>query len=180
MKESFARVDDALIDRVFQPLVDWIEYRTEFDVFRVARVCIDLAALAWILSQAGNLAQAVGGGNLGLQGFQFAVIVLGLSAMLVLRRLFERTGGRGAGSMGLAANPLRPGMQVHRAACLLWLIGLLVKTVASPFGLAALTLLALGVFATTAVYVGSCSNRPPKRRESRKCDWNLRLAAATR
>jgi hypothetical protein len=132
------------------------------------------------VSQAGSLAHAVGGGNLGLQGFQFAVIVLGLSAILVLRRLFERTGGGGTGRMGVAANPLRAGMQAHRAACLLWLIGLLVKTAASPFGLAAVTLLALGVFATTAVYVGSCSNRPTKRRESRNGGWNPRLAAATR
>ena len=180
MNEGFAQLDDALIDRVFQPLADWVEHHTEFDVFRIARLCIDLAALAWIVSQAGNVAKTAASGNLALEAFQFGVIVLGLSAISVLRRLFERAGGTGRGRMGACANPLRAGMQVHRAACLCWLIGLLVKTGASPAALGTVALLALAVFATAAVYVGSCQNRPRTGRESRHLSWNARLAPVRR
>jgi len=180
MKEGFARVDDALIDRVFQPLVDWIGDNTAFNGCRVARACIDLAALAWILSQTGNVARSVEAGNLRLEIFQFALIVVGLKAILVLRTLFQRMDGTRAARMGGAENPLRAGMQVHRAVCLLWLIGLLVKTGASPTGLESLALLAIGVFATMGVYVGACSNPPPQRRESRTDEWGGRLAALRR
>jgi hypothetical protein len=71
-------------------------------------------------------------------------------------------------------------MHVHRAACLIWLIGLLAKTMALPAGLASMALLGVGVFATMAMYAGSCSNRPTDRREIRKGRWVLRPVAVRR
>jgi hypothetical protein len=160
MKGSFAHVDGALIDRIFQPLVDWIGDHTTFDGFRVARICVDLAALAWILSTLGGMAETAASGTLASESVQFAMIALVLGAMSVLRALFQRTGG--------GPNPLRAAMHTHRAICLLWLLGLLVKTAASPPGLAAMALLTMGAFATTAFYAAACSNPPTKRRVSRK------------
>jgi hypothetical protein len=162
MQVSLARADDALIDCVCQPLVEWIERRTALDCFGVARLCTDLSALAWILSQLGSVSAAAGTGTLGLKVFQFALIVLGLGAILVLRTTFERVGGAASGR----PNPLRAAMYVHRLACLLWLTGLSVKTVMSLSGFGSLALLAVGGFATMAAYVGACSNHPPKRRQT--------------
>jgi len=90
-----------------------------------------------------------------------------------VRTPFERAGG---GRKGAQANPLRASMYTHRLGCLLWLTGLSIKTVATPVGFGSLALFAVGAFATLAVYVGACSNRPPKWREQRKDSWNARTA----
>jgi len=173
MLDQVARADDGLIDRVCQPLVDRIGQHADIDCFKVARVCTDLSALAWILSQASVTAAAVGNGVVGFEAFQCALILLGLGSITVLRTLFERAGG---GRKGSQANPLRASMYTHRLACMLWLIGLLIKTAMTPVGFGSLALFAVGAFATLAVYVGACSNRPPQRREQRENSWNLRTA----
>jgi hypothetical protein len=167
MSERFRRVDDALIDQVFEPLANWIGQRSTFGAFRLARLCIDAATLSWITCQLASVAAAVRSGNLPAQLSRYGLAVLGFMALSILRRVFERTDGTGA-----RANPLREGMHIHRVACLLWILGLLVKTAGEPTGLESLALLAVGTFATAAVYIRACSNLPRKRRNAaRRWSW---------
>jgi hypothetical protein len=175
MQEHIARVDTALIDRLCQPLVDWVCQHAAFDCFKMARVCTDLSALAWILSQTPGAAAAFGTAPFGYEVFQFALIVLVLGAITVLRTLFERAGGTRQGGQ---ANPLRAVMYTHRFGCLLGLTAVFVKTAMTPIGFVELALLAVSGFATLAVYVGACSNRPPKRSEHRADNWSWRPAEA--
>ncbi len=177
MRESLARADDALIDCACQPLVEWIDQHMAIDCFGVARLCIDLSALAWILSQVGGMVTAAGAGTPALEVSQFAVMVLGQGAIMVLRTIFERAGRAGSGRRDGRMNPLRAAMYTHRLACLFWLTGLLVKTATGPAGFGALALLAVGGFATAAVYVGACSNRPQKLRKRGTDSWRRRAAA---
>jgi hypothetical protein len=166
MKDALERLDDALIDRVFQPLADWLDQHVALDIFRVARTLVDLASLMWICAEA---AERFDGS--GLAFAHFTVIVLGLWALSTLRKVFERPAGTRA-----QANPLRAGMNVHRAACLFWLLALLAKTAEAPADLAPLALLAVGVFATSALYIGACTKPPPKWRESRTFAWSASKA----
>ena len=174
MKENFTRVDDALIDRVFQPLADWMNDRMALGPNRAARFAIDLASLAWIIAQLGDVAHAVQMHDVRECTFLGFAVVLGLWAFGILRGVFRRADG--AAGAQAQANPLRPAMQVHRAACLFWMIALMVKTIAAPAGFGALALLAVGVFATAAVYIGACTNRPPKWREEREFSRKPALA----
>lgn len=161
MRAALTRLDDTLIDRVFQPLVDWMSEHLSLDCFLVARVCTDMAALAWVVSQAGDVVTALGSADSSPATLRFVLLVLGLGAITVLRTLFQHVGS--GGKAAARANPLRAGMQVHRFMCQFWLVGLLAKTAAAPFGLAAMGLLAVGMCATLAAYFGACSNPPPKR-----------------
>ena len=175
MQDSLARLDDALIDRVFQRAVDRITRHVATDCFRLACVGTDLSALAWILSRAGDIAEAARSGAPLDVGFQSALLILGLGAMTVLRTPFQRAGGAAGGRGRL--NPLRAGMQIHRLICLFWLVGLAVKAAWAPAGLEPMALLAMGLSATVAVYVGACSNPPPRRREQRVGNWGRRAPA---
>ncbi len=170
MKDVVERLDDALIDRVFQPLADWLDHHIAFGIFRAARGAIDLASLMWICAEARDASAAAR--YPGLMLFHFAVIVAGLWSLSTLRGLFPRTKGAREGG----ANPLRAAMQLHRAACLFWMIGLAIKTASAPNGFEALALFAVGVFATSAVYLGACSTPPPKPRESRTFAWSASKA----
>jgi hypothetical protein len=163
MSERFRRVDNALIDHVFEPLANWIGQRSTFGAFRLARLCIDAAALSWIVCQLAPAAGAVGSGNLPIRVARFGLVVLGFMALSILRRVFERIEGAGG-----RANPLREGMHVHRVACLFWILGLLVKTAGDPPSTNSLALIAVGAFVTAAVYIGACSNPPPKRRNAER------------
>jgi hypothetical protein len=165
MRDVLARVDDALIDRVFQPLVDWMDHHTEIGIFRAARFCVDLASLMWICAEANGFAGGSGFDGSGSIAFRFAIVVAGLWALSSLRGLFQRSDD------ARAANPLRAGMRTHRAACLFWMIALSIKTAHAPNGFEALALLAVGAFATSAVYIGACTTAPPKRRERRSARW---------
>jgi hypothetical protein len=166
MRGNFASLDGALIDKVCQPIIDWFAQHVAIDCFRVARICIDLSALAWIVSQASDAAASPGSVP---QGIQFGLIVVGLGAIMMLRATFQRAGG------GRQPNPLRAAMFAHRLACLLWLTALLAKSTTMPAGLASMALFAVGGFATVALYVGACSNPPPTRREIRidREQWRL-------
>ena len=62
MLRRFAALDDTLIDRWFQPLADQITGRFGIGRFRAATLCIDGAAFAWLLSQAGALAATAAAG----------------------------------------------------------------------------------------------------------------------
>ncbi len=174
MRKIFTHVDDALIDTVCQPAVDQISAITTFGCYRISRVCLDLSSLAWIMSQAGAAAAAAKSEIPGLMALQGVVIVLGLGAISTLRSVFGRSGA----PSGLA-NPLRQAMTVHRLGCLLWLTLLVTRILMTPSTVASLTLFAVGVFATTAVYIGACSNRPPRRRPVSVGSWQPVAARGT-
>jgi hypothetical protein len=121
----------------------------------VACFCVDLASLGWIASRAGSLSDAVAEWNAGGALLDCAVFLLGLAALISLRTLFRRAGGK-------QGNPLRPAMQPHRAVVLLLLVTGLLQLHAP--GLAEAAYLAMLVFAASALYLGACSERPPVRR----------------
>ena len=81
MQESIARLDDALIDRVCQPVVDRLAAVWSVDCFGLARSWNDAAALAWILSE-WNRAKfdAFATGNAALASAQGVLIIIGLAA----------------------------------------------------------------------------------------------------
>ncbi len=162
MTERFTLLDDALIDRLFQPLADWMDRHLALGTNRAARIGIDLACLAWICAQAGAAADALAGHDVPSCFARAVLVVVGLWAFTILRNVFQRPDRDARARIRAQANPLRPGMQLHRAACLFWMIGLAVKSIMAPSGFGSLALLAVGVFATAAVYIGACTNHPPK------------------
>ena len=177
MRERFTQVDDALIDRLFQPLADWLDHHLALGTNRAARAAIDLATLAWVCAQAGAAAQALGSQDVRSSVIGGAVMVAGLWAFTILRNVFQRTDSEAKARVRAEANPLRPAMQLHRAACLFWMIALLFKTLVVPADFGALALLAVGAFATAAVYIGACTNHPPKWREAREAGQEMAFAA---
>jgi hypothetical protein len=178
MQESIARLDDALIDRVCQPVVDRLAAALSVDCFRLARSCNDAAALAWILSQAGRVTDAFATGNVALAGAQGALIIIGLAALTTLRRVFDGKQGSRS-SPGARANPLRPAMFLHRLGCLLWLGAQMLSTITRPSGLAEILIVVMGLMTTASVYVGACSSPPPERQARTRTsrDWLWRAAA---
>jgi hypothetical protein len=166
MKKDFEWLDDTLIDRLFQPLADWMNDRMALGPNRAARGAIDLASLCWILAQLSDVADAVHRHDVRTCVFLGLAVILGLWAFSILRNVFQRADGANRAGAQAQANPLRPGMQLHRVICLFWMIGLTVKTIMEPTDFTALALLAVGVFGTGAVYIGACANHPPKRRET--------------
>jgi hypothetical protein len=174
MQKSLVHLDDILIDTVCQPIVDRIAEVVATDCFRIARVCLDISALAWILSQADDAITAANVGILGIEAFQYALIVAGLGAIMVLRSVFERAGGSRSRGQSEQSNPLREVMYIHRVITLLALVSVLIQTVLAPMDFASAALLAMQAFAAIALYMGACSNRPPKR-----CDYRLGNAWAT-
>lgn len=155
MQASFTRLDDALIERLFQPLADTIMNRFGLDRLRAACLCLDGASLAWIISQAGALGQAVSGWNAGTACLHVLLLILGLAAMTSLRSLFQRISTRGA-------NPLRSAMVPHRGLALALLIG----QALTVYGLAGWAELAMLGLAAAALYLSACRPRPPVRRSA--------------
>ncbi len=162
VKEKYRQVDDGLIDRVFQPVVDCVAERTSLNCYTLARLCIDLSAFAWVLSQSSDIIAAIQSGNSGPAAFRATLLLLGLGSLMVLRTLFQRSG---AGNQ--CANPLRGGMHVHRFVCLFWVMGLIFKVAIDPSDFDIWAALASGLCGTSAVYFAACSNRPPVRRSVR-------------
>ncbi len=169
MRESIARLDNALIDGVCQPTVDRLATDMSVDCFWLARGCNDAAALAWILSKAGGIADAFARGNVALAATQSALVVIGLAALTTLRRVFD---GKQAprSSAGARANPLRPAMFPHRLGCLLWLGAQMLGTTSNPTGWSSILKIVVGLMTTASLYVGACS-APPPRRQYRNWIW---------
>jgi hypothetical protein len=165
MPNLFARGDDILIDKLCQPAADRLFWTWEIDCFRIARFCTDISALAWIVSQARGVVAAPETGPSGIVVFQFALIMIGLGAIMTVRCLFERDGRAGGTSRARPFNPLRAKMFGHRLICILGLVNLLVQTILSPVEIASVASLTTQFFLTTAVFMGACSNRPPAHRE---------------
>lgn len=176
MQERIAQLDDALIDRVCQPIVNRLATGMPVDCYRLARLCNDAAALAWILSQAKGVANALATGNTALAGAQGALIIIGLAALTTLRRVFEgKQGGRS--STAVRANPLRAAMFLHRLGCLLWLGTQLLGAVMRPLGFTEMLIIGMSLMTTASVYVGACSTPPPEHRTQTSRDRFSRPAA---
>jgi hypothetical protein len=158
MRKTFAPLDDVLIERLFQPVSDLITYRIGINRTATACFCTDVACLAWIVSRVRELSNAVGAWNAGAAFLDLTLLLLGLVALVSLRMLFRRAGG-------LQANPLRQGMQPHRAIVLVMLASGLVQ-LHTPI-MAGAADLAMLMCATSALYLGACAERPPMRR-----DWS--------
>ena len=163
MKQQFALLDDALIDGLFQPWADRIAERWKLSSFQLARLFLDVAAVALILSQA---AHAPGTAALDQSvPYLYSVLVLvpGLAAMTILRSEFRRTENNTGTHRSPAANPLRIGMHWHRIVCFFWLMVLVLQMSQTPPRLEGAALLGVGLFATLAVYFAACFSRLPKR-----------------
>jgi hypothetical protein len=155
MRKTFAPVDDALFERLFQPAADLMAHRVGLSRTAAACFCIDLASLSWIASRAGGLSGAVAEGNIGGAALEVSLLLLGLVALISLRTLFRRAAGK-------QGNPLRLAMRPHRAVVLLMLVARLLQLQVP--GLAAAGDVAMLVFAASALYLGACAERPPIRR----------------
>ena len=155
MRKTFAPVDDVLIERLFQPASDLITQRIGLSRAKAACFCIDLASLSWIASRVRGISGSVTEWNASGAFLDFALLLLGLVALISLRTLFRR-------AVGKHGNPLRLAMQPHRAVVLMMLIARLVQLQAPGLGEAAD--LAMLVFAASALYLGACTERPPIRR----------------
>lgn len=156
MRKVLARFDDALIERLFQPLADTLSDRIGLNRSAAACRCLDAASIAWILSQAGALSDAVTRWDAESAFPRIVLLLLGLAALSSLRTLFRRIGA------GQKANPLRVAMQPHRCVVLV----LLVATLPEAIGLGGLADLAMLGFATCALYIGACATRPPVERRA--------------
>jgi hypothetical protein len=155
MRKTFAPLDDVLIERLFQPMVDLVVQRIGFCRSAVACLCLDLAALSWIVSRAGGLSNAVAGWDAVGAFFDLAFLLLGLAALISLRTLFRKA----RGNLG---NPLRAAMRPHRAIVLLMLASQLIQPQAP--GMTDVADIAMLAFAAAALYLGACTERPPVRR----------------
>ena len=151
MRKAFASLDDVLIEALFQPTSNVVRQR--FGVSRgfAACFCVDLASLAWIVSRTPELACVVGAWDACRAFLDVSILLLGLVALVVLRRLFRRMADR-------RGNPLRVAMRPYRAIVLLMLLAHVVQRAppehADPAGIAMLA------FAAAALYLGACSEPP--------------------
>jgi hypothetical protein len=166
MRKTFAPLDDALIERLFQPASDLIANRIGINRTAATCFCIDVACLAWIISRMRELSDDVGAWSAGAAFLDMALLLLGLIALVSLRVLFRRAGRS-------AANPLRQSMQPHRAIVLLMLASGLVQL--HTLTMAGAADLAMLMCATSALYLGACAERPPVRR-----GWPLAVRASSR
>lgn len=155
MIARFARLDDALFDRFFQPASDMIAHRAGIARTIAACWCVDAASLSWIGSRVPSLSETVKAWHATQAFTGLAMLMLGLVALLSLRTLFRRAGSK-------SANPLRAAMRSHRAIALLMLLAQFAQL--RGFGLADLADLAMLIFAVAAMYLGACAERPPVRR----------------
>jgi hypothetical protein len=155
MRKTFEPIDDLLIERLFQPVLDMVAHRTGLSRPAACCFCVDMASLAWIVSRVRELSDAIGKWDLGSAFVDVAILMLGLVALVCLRTLFRRAGNK-------QANPLRPAMQPHRAVMLLMLAARVVQ-LRVPTLMAAADLSML-LFAASALYLGACVERPPMRR----------------
>jgi hypothetical protein len=166
MQHTFVRLDDALIERLFQPLADILSLRMALDRLRVAGLFLDAASIAWILSQAGSLTSAVTQWQAGTASLRAVLLLLGLVALISLRVAFRRVGTRSG------ANPLRRVMLPHRGM----VVALLVARLVGLTGFAGAADLVMLGCAACALYLGACVSRPTVVRRSR---WLATAGAAS-
>ena len=155
MRKTFAPLDDALFEKLFQPVSDFMSHRLGLGRATTACHFIDVASLAWIVSRAQGLSKSVTAWDAAASFGDMAMLLLGLLALLSLRTLFRRAGRK-------QANPLRQVMQPHRAIVLMMLAARLTQLHISA--LADVADLAMLICAASALYLAACAERPPLRR----------------
>jgi len=155
MRFRFSVLDDALIERVFQPVSNAMADRAGLERHRAACLCADAASIGWILSQVQCLSDSVLGWDVASAVPRLLLLMLGLAALVGLRNLFLRA-PRGA------ANPLRLTMRPHRAVVLLMLVARMTQPNAA--GMTDFADMAMLGFAAAGLYLGACTARPPLRR----------------
>jgi hypothetical protein len=155
MRKTFAPLDDALIDRLFQPVADCITCRSGIRRVTVACFCLDVASLSWILAQAPAASRAALAWDRGTAFVNICFLLLGLVALVSLRMLF----GRARAQRG---NQLRMALRPHRAIVLLMLVARLLEFQLP--GLAETADIAMLTLVTSALYLGACGDPPPVRR----------------
>jgi hypothetical protein len=157
MRKTFAPFDDVLIERLFQPVSDFVANRIGVGPGSAACFCIDIASLSWIVSRIGGLSDAVATRDSGSASLDVVVLLVGLVALVSLRTLFRRASGK-------RANPLRLMMQPHRAIVLVMMIARIVQW--NGASVASVADLGMLLFAASALYLGACAERPPVRRRA--------------
>src|ERR1700761_5307857 len=114
MRRFFGPLDDALFERLFQPLTSLLTHRFGMRRRGAACVFLDLATIGWILARVGGLSRAVVAWDASTAFIRLGLLLLGLVALISLRSLLRRVGDRNA-------NPLRVSMMPHRAVILMLL-----------------------------------------------------------
>jgi hypothetical protein len=155
MRKTFARLDDVLIERLFQPAADLITNWIRIGCGPAACFCLDLASLSWIVSRAPRLSAAMAAYDGRSAFLDLSFLLLGLVALISLRTLFRRMRGK-------QGNPLRMAMQPHRAVVLIMLAARLLQ-IQAP-GLPDAADVAMLTFVTFALYLSACASQPPVRR----------------
>src|ERR1700712_782035 len=105
MRKTFEPIDDLLIERLFQPVLDMVAHRTGLSRPAACCFCVDMASLAWIVSRVRELSDAIGKWDPGSAFVDIAILMLGLVALVCCARCFG----------GLGTNrPIRCGRQCSR------------------------------------------------------------------
>ena len=157
MRRFFVPLDDALFDRLFQPLTALLRYRFGLPRRRVARICVDVATAAWVLARGCGVSRALTENDVTMIRAKSAVLLMGLGALVSLRLLLARAPDG-------TANPLRSTMQPYRAVILLLLSAHLLQPVA-PLQRDILDIVML-LCTTAALYLAACAEAPPPRRRA--------------
>lgn len=158
MRKTFGLLDDVLIERLFQPVADFLAHRLGLGRMSAARICLDIAAIGWILSQARALSDVVLAWDVGVSFLRLLLLLIGLVVLINLRAVFARIAGAGN------TNPLRVAMLPHRAIVLV-MVAARLGGLHRP-GLAEWADLTMLGCAAVALYLGACASRPPLRRRA--------------
>ncbi|HYZ22713.1 MAG TPA: hypothetical protein VE690_11205 [Rhodopila sp.] len=171
---SFAELDELLLERVFQPVADFLAWHGGWSRGAAAGFCVDVAAVAWIAARAPGISaagmSAAGHGAVDSPVLAAGLLGVGLIALVSLRILFRKA------ASGRHGNPLRRAMRPHRGVALLLLLVRLAELWMPHPGAGVggegvwadaadvVTLL----FSAGALYLGACAEPPPVRRRRAK------------
>lgn len=155
MRKFFAPFDDALLDRLFQPLAGALRHRYGLRRDGMAGFCVSAATICWTVARSAGLSEAIAADDMATVATSSAILLLGLGALVSFHCLSRR-------APTAAANPLRSTMLPHRAIVLLLLVTRLIPPVGPAVHDVADT--AMLLFAAAALYLSACSDPPPVRR----------------
>jgi hypothetical protein len=153
-------LDDRLIEHVFQPVADTLYQQLRLTRFRAACWGLNAAAIAWVLAQSSPLSNAVMAWQAGQAVMRALLLLLGLTALLGLRSLFQLV------AKSRTPNPLRAKMLPHRCLVLLFLTTDLAHLRYTGKLDSAADIAMLG-FAATALYLAACASPPLTKHWSR-------------
>jgi hypothetical protein len=156
MRKAFVEFDGFLIERIFQPLCNFLADRFGIARFIAAGLCLDLSSLGWIVSRAPGLERDVQAWDATPAAADLILLLLGLAALTGLRTVFRRQAGQ------QKANPLREVMRPHRGILLLLFAARMSQI--EPAGISQAADGVMLVAALLGLYLGACAERPPLRR----------------